>query len=187
MVKLINYIIKADKARLGASLQVVPLTDHLGCKLVLTGLNCIYNYEKIFWTGNFEGYKKFCLKYFSLNRSYRKYNKPQVIPVLDNEKKISQTSCKICNKAKFLVKIRSKYWRFPRCIGLNRLHRAENVKLCQKLYRTILGKYRYTSPELVVQSAVLTARHTAEFRSCNPVRVTNGENNKEHCHNLWQL
>jgi hypothetical protein len=87
MVKLINYSIKAEKTRHSASLQVMLLTYHLGCRVVFTGINCIPNYKKIFWAGKFESCNNFCFQYFSLIDSYRKYNKTAVTLVVDNEKK----------------------------------------------------------------------------------------------------
>lgn len=186
MVKLINYSIKAEKTRHSASLQVMLLTYHLGCRVVFTGINCIPNYKKIFWAGKFESCNNFCFQYFSLIDSYRKYNKTAVTLVVDNEKKNNLASCKISDHAKLLVEIGGHCWPFQRNIGLNQLHRGENNNFYWKLYNSILGKYRYTSLELVVWSTALAADHIAKIRTCNPVRVTNSENNKEHCHNLWQ-
>jgi hypothetical protein len=186
MVKPIKHSMKADETRRGASLQVMLLTYHLGCTVVFTEINCIPNHKRIFWAGKFASCKKFCFQYFSLIGSYREYNKTAVTLVTDNEKKINLASCKISDHVKLLVEIGGHGWQFSRNIGLNQLHRGKNNNFRRKLYNSILSKYRYTSLELVVRSVALAAGLRAKFRTCNPVRVTNSENNKEHCHNLWQ-
>jgi hypothetical protein len=47
-----------------------------------------------------------------------------------------------------------------------------------KLYRSILGKYRYTSLELAVRSSAFIAYAIAKFPTDDLVKVGNGDNNK---------
>ncbi|MDZ7953461.1 MAG: hypothetical protein RMY16_24640 [Nostoc sp. DedQUE12b] len=56
-----------------------------------------------------------------------------------------------------------------------------------KLYRSVLDKYRYTSLELAVRSAVLKAYPIANFRTANSVRLGSSENNKEQSHSIVAL
>ncbi|WP_228013329.1 hypothetical protein [Nostoc edaphicum] len=56
-----------------------------------------------------------------------------------------------------------------------------------KLYRSVLDKYRYTSLELAVRSAVLKAYPIANFRTANSVRLGSSENNKEQRHSIVAL
>ncbi|MEH2204689.1 MAG: hypothetical protein V7K53_11505 [Nostoc sp.] len=63
----------------------------------------------------------------------------------------------------------------------------EEINVWLKLYRSVLDKYRYTSLELAVRSAVLKAYPIANFRTANSVRLGSSENNKEQRHNIVAL
>jgi hypothetical protein len=94
--------------------------------------------------------------------------------------------CKISDQTKSLVVTREKHGKCPRHNILNWQYSTEDFNLWLKLYRAFFNKYRYTSLELVVRSGALTTDLITKFRTDNPVRVESSENNKEHCHHLWQ-
>lgn len=75
-----------------------------------------------------------------------------------------------------------------RCsVSLQFMPSAENnkeINVWLKLYRSLLDKYRYTSLELAVRSAVLKAYPIANFRTVNSVRLGRSENKKEQCHSI---
>jgi hypothetical protein len=75
-----------------------------------------------------------------------------------------------------------------RCsVSLQFMPSAENneeIDVWLKLYRSLLDKYRYTSLELAVRSAVLKAYPIANFRTVNSVRLGSSENKKEQCHSI---
>ena len=74
-----------------------------------------------------------------------------------------------------------------RCsVSLQVMPSAEN-NVWLKLYRSVLDKYRYTSLELAVRSAVLKAYPIANFRTANSVRLGSSENNKEQRHSIVAL
>ena len=78
-----------------------------------------------------------------------------------------------------------------RCsVSLQVMPAAENnqeINVWLKLYKSVLDKYRYTSLELAVRSAVLTAYPIANFRTANSVRLGSSENNKEQRHSIVAL
>ncbi|MDZ8095664.1 MAG: hypothetical protein RMZ42_27525 [Nostoc sp. DedQUE05] len=78
-----------------------------------------------------------------------------------------------------------------RCsVSLPVMPAAENnqeINVWLKLYRSVLDKYRYTSLELAVRSAVLKAHPIANFRTANSVRLGSSENNKEQRHTIVAL
>ncbi|MCC5607973.1 hypothetical protein LC612_14560 [Nostoc sp. CHAB 5834] len=78
-----------------------------------------------------------------------------------------------------------------RCsVSLQVLPSVENneaINVSLKLYRSLLGKCRYTSLELAVRSAALKAYPIANFRTANSVRLGSSENNKEQCPSIVAL
>ncbi|MDZ8260858.1 hypothetical protein [Nostoc sp. ChiQUE01b] len=78
-----------------------------------------------------------------------------------------------------------------RCsVSLKVMPSAENnqeINVWLKLYRSVLDKYRYTSLELAVRSAVLKAYLIANFRIANSVRLGSSENNEEQRHSIVAL
>ncbi|AFY32139.1 hypothetical protein Cal7507_1682 [Calothrix sp. PCC 7507] len=186
MVKPINYNIKANKTCYGASLQVMLLTHNFGHRVPLSVSKCIHSHQKIPWRANSESSNNFLLQYYCLFQSVKNYNKSIATLSVNKEKKINTVSCKIGDQFKFLIGIGGQHCQLQRNTKQNQQHRSEDINCYWKLYRPILSKYRYTSLELVVRSPALTAGYIANFRTCNPVRVANSENNKEHCHNFRQ-
>jgi Na+-transporting NADH:ubiquinone oxidoreductase subunit NqrF len=63
----------------------------------------------------------------------------------------------------------------------------EEINVWLKLYRSVLDKYRYTSLELAMRSAVLKAYSIANFPTANSVRLGSSEKNKEQCHSIVAL
>ncbi|MEA5565662.1 hypothetical protein [Anabaena sp. UHCC 0399] len=55
---------------------------------------------------------------------------------------------------------------------------GKNINILLKLYRSILGEYRYTSLELAVRPAAFVAYTIAKFPTDNPIKAGSGDNNK---------
>ncbi|MDZ7956501.1 MAG: hypothetical protein RMY34_01090 [Aulosira sp. DedQUE10] len=185
MVKPINYIMKGDQTRYGASLQVVLSVYNFWYICINTGLISILKHHFLQTEAKFNNTNNLFTQYFYLEENYKLY-KINVVIVAIKEKKINTVSCKINDPSKSLVVTRKKDWKCQRKPKTNRQQQSRDLNLWVKLYRSFLSKYRYTSLELVVRSAAFLADAVAKFRTDNPVRVGSSENNKEHCLYLWQ-
>lgn len=184
MVKLINHIIPADKTRHGASLQVILSARNFGYGVVCTRISYLPHLSHLSWDANAENSKIFSYQHYLIKLCIFGYiNFSKVVAV--KEKKANTVICKVNDQSKSLVEIGG-HCECQRHTEQNRQHRRKDINFLWKLYRYILGKYRYTSLELVVRSVALTPAPMANFRTCNPVRVGSSENNKEQCHSLWQ-
>lgn len=185
MVKLIEVILKAHKARYDASLQVVQCECNFGCRVTCTVKKCIFRHLDINEEAKSNITNNFSSQYFSLKGDYKIY-KIHIVRVAIKEKKINTISCKISDPSKSLVIRGEENGKYQIKTKQNRQLNSEDMNLWLKLYRSFLSKYRYTSLELVVRSAAFLADAVAKFRTDNPVRVGSSENNKEHCHDQWQ-
>ncbi len=108
------------------------------------------------------------------------------VVVLANQKITNTDSCKINDQFKSLTKIGGGHWKYQKDTEANGQYSSGKINVWLRLYRSILSKCSYTSLELTVGSAAFKAYSIANFRPANPVRVGSSENNKEHCHRLWQ-
>ncbi|MEN2383805.1 MAG: hypothetical protein HEQ35_31705 [Gloeotrichia echinulata IR180] len=179
-----NLMIKADKTRHGASLQVILSAHNFGYGVACTGITDRPLPSQLSWDANAETRKNFSFQQYSRDLCFKLYGiSTEFVAV--KEKKSTLFSCKVNDKSKFLVEIGG-HWECQGDAELNWQDGNEDINLWLKLYRFILGKCRYTSLELVVRSAALTPDHMTNFRTGNPVRVGSSENNKKQCHSLWQ-
>ncbi len=186
LVKPINHILKAvNKTRRNASLQIVQSECNFGCRVTCTVGKCIFKHVKLCREARFSITNNFNLQDFSLEENYKIY-KINILRVARKAKKINTVSCKISDQSKSLVITEEEHWKCQIKLKLNRQPNSEAINIWLRLYRSFLSKYRYTSLELVVRSAAFLADAVAKFCTDNPVRVGSSENNKEHCHYLWQ-
>ncbi len=185
MMKPIKNISQSDTKPDNLSLQVVRSECNFGCRFTCTVVICIFKHWRICELVKFNIGNNFFNQYFSLKGDYKIY-KINILRVAIARKKINTVSCKISNRSNFLVIAGENHWQQQIPIKLNYQPKTENINHRLKLYRSFLSKYRYTSLELVVRSAAFLADAVAKFRTDNPVRVGSSENNKEHCHDLWQ-
>ena len=185
MVKPIKNILKIDNKPEDASLQGVLSECNFGCRATCTVKQCILKHLYIGEPVKFNIGDNFSSHYFSLEGDYKIY-KINILRVAIAEKKINTVSCKISDQSKSLVNKGEVHWKYQRKNKLNCQPNSEDINLRLKLYRSFLSKYRYTSLDIVVRSAAFLADAVAKFRTDNPVRVGSSENNKEHCHDLWQ-
>ncbi|WP_256973525.1 hypothetical protein [Nostoc sp. T09] len=185
-MKPINQILKAvNKTRRNASLQIVQSECNFGCRVTCTRYECIFKHLKLYRKAEFSNTNNFYVKDFSLKGDYKIY-KISILTVARKAKKINTVSCKISDQSKSLVITEEEHWKCQIKLKLNRQPNSEDINIWLRLDRAFLSKYRYTSLELVVRSAAFLADAVAKFRTDNPVRVGSSENNKEHCHYLWQ-
>lgn len=185
IVKLVNHILKANKTCCQKSLQVVLSECNFGCRVTYTVFKCIFKHQSLDDEAKFNISNNFYSRYFYLEGDYKIY-KINIPKVARKAKKINTVSCKISDQSKSLVIKEEEHWKCQIKTKLNRQPNSEDINLWLKLYRSFLSKYRYTSLELVVRTAAFLANAVAKFRTDNPVRVGSSENNKEHCHYLWQ-
>lgn len=184
-VKPIKNIPKSDKKPDNLSLQVVLSECNFGCRFTCTVFLCIFKHWRICESVKFNIGNNFFHQYFSLKGDYKIY-KINILRVAIARKKINTVSCKISDRSNLLVIVGENHWKQQIQTRLNCQPNCENINHRLKLYRSFLSKYRYTSLELVVRAAAFLADAVAKFRTDNPVRVGSSENNKEHCHDLWQ-
>ncbi|WP_339378299.1 hypothetical protein [Calothrix sp. NIES-2100] len=185
MVKPIKNILKTDNQPQNVSLQVVLSKCNFGCRVTCTVDKCIFNHLYLSDLVKFNIGNNFSHHYFSLGGDYKIY-KINIFRVAIAEKKINTVSCKISDQSKSLVNTGEEHWKCQRKNKPNCQPSSEDINHRLKLYRSFLSKYRYTSLEIVVRSAAFLADAVAKFRTLHPVRVGSSENNKEHCHDLWQ-
>ncbi|WP_339376277.1 hypothetical protein [Calothrix sp. NIES-2098] len=185
VVKLINHILKANKTLYDVSLQVVLSECNFGCGVTYTVVRCTFSYLVTRKRATFNITNNFYVQYFYLEGDYKIY-RINIVRVAGKAKKINTVSCKISDPSKSLVIKEEAHWKLQIKPKLNRQPNSEDINIWLRLYRSFLSKYRYTSLELVVRSAAFLADAVAKFRTDNPVRVGSSENNKEHCHYLWQ-
>ncbi len=102
-------------------------------------------------------------------------------------KKVNKYSCQINDQYKLLSKTGQSFLGYQGYTEQERQNSSEDLNVMLKLYRIILGKYRYTSVELAVRCLVPRwLSNIANFPISNPVRVISGKNKKERCLLLWQ-
>jgi len=176
---------KAEKMPYLASLQALLSKCNFGCRVTCTEKKCIFKYFVLPRGAKFNNTNNFFYQYFYLEENYKIY-KINVVIVARNAKKINTVNCKINDPSKSLVVTGEERWKSQRKTKPNGQRHSEDINLLLELYRSFLSKYRYTSLELVVRSAAFLPDAVAKFRTDNPVRVGSSENNKEHCHDLWQ-
>jgi hypothetical protein len=185
MVKPINNIINADNTSLSRTLQVMLPGDDFKCGVTSTMASCIFKNLKMPSVIYFKRSRTCSQPYFYLSQHCNLYQRRPVV-VLAKQKTTNIDTCKINAQFKSLAKIGGGHWKCQRDIEANEQHGSEEINVWLRLYRSILGKCRYTSLELAVRSTALKAYSIANFLAANPVGVESSENNKEQCHRLWQ-
>jgi hypothetical protein len=184
MVKSINHIINAHKTRQGASLQVMQFAENFECIIAFHQLNGIYNSSRFLWASFYEAQKNYLQQRFCCLYNRNLYKK-QSLFVVNREKNTERGFSQNSEQHLSLAKIWICRWRYQSYTGQKRQNHHEDIQILLKLYRSILGKYRYTSLELPVQAGAFMVYSLVNFHASNPVRVGSSENKKEQCHRLW--
>jgi len=174
MVKSINYIIKADKKRCIASLPVM-LFAHLYELIVLCNLiECRFYNVKIDNNTYDRSKSNLNFEYYLVLRNHKIYSFKLRQATVNTQKPITG-SCKISDQLKLSTKIMGGHSVCQMYTVPNRQHSSKAINSWLKLNRSTLGKYRYTSLELAVRSAVTIAN----FRTNNLVKVGSLNHNQE--------
>ncbi|MFH7024270.1 MAG: hypothetical protein ACHBN1_02415 [Heteroscytonema crispum UTEX LB 1556] len=184
MVKSINHIINAHKTRLGASLQVMQLPENFECIIAFHHLNGIHNYSRFLWASFCEARKNYLRQWFSCLYNRNLYKK-QFVFVVIGEKKTEPGFCKNSDQHLLLAKACICSWGYQKYTEQKAENHNKDIHILFKLYRSILGKYKYTSLELPVRTGAFMAYPPVNFHASNPVRVKSSDNKKEQCHRLW--
>lgn len=188
MVNLIKQIINTDRTPGGASLQVMQLSQNFLYEITFTQIRYRRNNLKVLRLSN-SGARKNCLyQWLGYLSNCNLYNHVTVF--------VARLAQKTNSHGKSPAETRREDWRYQRYTEKNQQNSSEDINHWWKLYRSILGKYRYTSLKLAVglrqaqhpytSSSALMAYLIANFRASNPLGIGSREKKEQQCHKLWQ-
>jgi hypothetical protein len=162
----------------------MQFAENFECIIAFHQLNGIYNYSRFLWASFYEARKNYLREWVCCLYNRNLYKK-QFMFVVDGEKKTERGFCKNSEQNLWPAKTWICHWGYQSYTERKNHNYNRDIHILLKLYRSILGKYRYTFLELAVQTAAFIAYPTVNFHACNPVRVGSSENKKEQCHRLW--
>lgn len=183
MVNPVAQILMTNETRLGASLQVVQLSQNGMSEIVFLPRTNVSDNLKLFIGRNSELRKTWlchwvgCLVYL---KSYQN----TLLSRMKSENSISIRYVRVNFSFQSLVRLRRDYCWYQRYTEQNQPQSRKDIYVWWKLYKSNLGEYRYTSLKLDEQLGTIRANPRANFLASNPVRIVRGKNNKEQCH-IW--
>lgn len=137
-------------------------------------MKCMSNCLELTATTNQQGIKNIYPQYFFsrlYKNQHKKYSVQTVISKINSNSVNSSISDQIQSLTKEADLVYQGYTMQNQPCG-------KNINILWNLYRSILGKYRYTSLELAVQSVGLIVDAVAKFSTDDPVQVGSGDNNQ---------
>jgi hypothetical protein len=163
MVNPIVQTLMTDETHHGLPLQVTQLVPDFVYRIFSLSRLCIPNHLKLLRTDDFEG-GNICL-YQRLRDFYflNLYHKNSVRGS-ESEKKTYSSSHKINVQYQPQSRTRRYDWGYQGYTEPNRPNSSEDINVWWKLYRSIFGKYRYTSLELAMRLDALMANPIANLR-----------------------
>jgi hypothetical protein len=163
MVNPIVQTLMTDETHHGLPLQVTQLLGDLVYKISYLSRWCIRSHLKLLRTDDFQGGNSWFYQCFRNLYFLNLYHKNSVRGS-ESEKKTCSSSHKINVQCQPQSRTRRYDWGYQGYTEPNRLKSSEYINVCWKLYRSIFGKYRYTSLELAMRLDAFMAKPIANFR-----------------------
>ncbi len=138
---------------------------------------CIIINLVLYRTRNLEARKKCFYPWIDYSLLYKLY-KLKLVDIVSRQNKINTYACKIDDQYTSLAPTGRGHWGYQRYTEQHRQKSSEDINIWGKLYRSILGKYMYTSLELALQTGALMAYPISNLRASHPQRIRSSENKK---------